>query len=79
MGLVTNLVSVTWLDAADHTDISLTDLGNKSPKSWLMKRTTYGKLFKENKDVIILIRDQDSEDDCEITVIPKPWVIEVKE
>ena len=73
-----DLVSVTWNDACDHTDISLDELNKKGIKTWLVLRTTYGKLFKENKDVVIVIRDETEDGDCEITAIPKPWVTSIQ-
>lgn len=69
------LEAVTWVDAADNTDVSLRDCETKGTKNFLVKRTTYGKVVREDKDGIITVRDQDEDGNCEIVAIPKPWVV----
>lgn len=67
---------VIWMDAADHSDVSLLDVEYKEASEYLVKRTTYGKLIKETENTIILVRDIDEDGNCEITAIPKMWVVE---
>jgi len=72
-----DLVEVTWYDAVDRNDIKLDDIKKKSTKEYLSKRKTYGLLAKKDKFGIVLIRDIDQENVCEITSIPAKWIIKI--
>lgn len=71
------LVGVTWLDACDHSEENLKEVLESDSIDYLAQRTTFGKLLKEDDYAIVLLRDIGEDDQCEITVIPRPWVIEV--
>ncbi len=48
-----------------------------SGKDLLAINTTHGKV-EELKDVVIIVTEESSDMDTEITVIPKEWVISIK-
>lgn len=66
---------VDWYDATDRTEISLDEIMKSPTKKFLTKRTSYGKVIKEDSFGVILLTDKDQDDLCEITTIPKKWII----
>ena len=74
---------VKWYDAVskDITKEAVEELkkgGNAlSGKDLLSINTTYGEVFKL-KDVVIIITEKCTEDDTEVTIIPKDWIISIK-
>ena len=67
------LVRVKWIDATDQT-FTLKEL-EELPNTLLTERVTVGFLYKTLKDKIIIIKDITKDEDCEISCVPKPWVI----
>ena len=72
------MAEITWLDAMDSKLIDLEELRKYNTKKWLLKRTSYGKILKEDEYGIILATDIDEEGLCEITAIPKLFYKVVK-
>ena len=68
---------ITWLDAMGEQKADKEKLKDISPKDLLVRTETFGKLFKED-DVAIIILQEDSDSECDYTVIPKSWIIEKK-
>jgi len=67
-------VEITWLDAADRSDVKVDSLKQKGTKPFMVERTTYGILGHEDKDGIIIITDIDDDNCCELVVVPRSWV-----
>lgn len=62
------LVGIIWEDAITSS------FKRSAPKEkYLITRTSYGKVYYEDENVIVLINTED-EQDIEYTAIPKPWI-----
>ncbi len=70
---------VVWMDATDHEDIKLKEIMNNPTSKYFTKRTTYGKILKEDEHGIVIMTDKDEDDECQITAIPKQMVIQEEE
>ena len=68
-------MSLEWNDATDRTEISLEEILKNPTSKYFTKRTSYGKIIKEDSHGFIILNDMDSENMCEITAVPKMWVI----
>ena len=68
------IVEVTWLDAMGESKSQKSKIDNCQPSDLLIINKTYGIFYKEDKKAIIIVQE-DSEDDIDFTVIPKPWII----
>ena len=68
------IVEVTWMDAMGESKSPKSKIENVTPSELLIVNKTYGILYKED-DKAILIIQEDSIDDIDYTVIPKPWII----
>jgi hypothetical protein len=69
-------VEVKWLDAADDKDVAFTSITNS--RKHLVERTSTGWLKIEDEQGVVLIKDIDEEDDCEIVAIPKAMLVSLK-
>ena len=75
-------MKVKWYDAVqkdipEDTLIELIKAGkNISGKHLLAINTTYGKAYKL-KDVVIVIQEESTDDETQVTIIPKDWVITI--
>lgn len=65
---------VKWLDATDRT-VKISELDDKIDVDLVTERTTIGWLYRDNKNVIVLIRDVTEDGEVELCSIPKKWVI----
>jgi hypothetical protein len=68
------IVEVTWMDAMGESKSPKSKIENVTPSELLIMNKTYGILYKED-DKAVLIIQEDSIDDIDYTVIPKPWII----
>ena len=68
------IVCVTWLDAMGESKSSRSKIETCNPSDLLVMNKTYGILYKEDKDAVLIIQE-DSPDEIDFTVIPKPWII----
>lgn len=73
--MIERFAEVTWLDAARHVEESYYEMLGKPTKEYLVERTGYGKLLKDDKHGVILLTDRDEDDKCEFDVIPKGMII----
>ncbi len=73
MKMKNNEKGVEWIDAADHSSVSLRDIKENPTKKYFTKRICYGKIIKEDEFGIVLAVDIDENGDCQITAIPKEW------
>ena len=65
---------VKWEDAADRDGVSLKDIMDNPTTKWMSHKESHGKVIKEDEFGIVILREKDDEDECDITVIPKPWI-----
>jgi hypothetical protein len=68
------IVEVTWLDAMGESKSPKSKIDSCNPSDLLIINKTYGIFYKEDKKAIIIVQE-DSQDDIDFTVIPKPWII----
>lgn len=71
---------VIWYDAVQKTlpkEYIKTITKNTSGKDLLAINITYGKIIKL-KDVIMVIHEESTEDDIDVTLIPISWIISIK-
>jgi hypothetical protein len=71
-------VHAKWLDAAGGQKVDKETVSNVSPKSLLVITDTFGILYKED-NLAILILQEDSNEQCDYTVIPKGMLVSLKE
>jgi hypothetical protein len=76
-------IEVMWMDANSCilTKDALENLKeNDSGNELLFINTTYGKIGKIMKDIVILIHEETNNcDDVDVTVIPRKWIISPEE
>ena len=72
---------IKWYDACSKqaSEDELKAIENiVSGKELLVINTTYGKIFKEFEDVVVIMTEDSTSDTKEITIIPKGWIIPEK-
>jgi len=75
-------MKIKWYDACSKTipEDSLKHINEHyDGKELLEINTTYGKLFKKLKHVVILITEESSVKETEVTIIPRGWIISPEE
>lgn len=76
-------IEVVWADAnsCTLTKDMLQNLKEKdSGKDLLFVNTTYGKLGKVLKDIVIIIHEESNNcQDLDVTIIPRKWIISPEE
>lgn len=77
MKQIDKFVKVEWNDAADR-DFDVGEYENLNPEEFLVRRTTYGKLYKKNNATIVIIKTEDTVG-VEFTAIPNSWIISYHE
>lgn len=77
------VIVVKWLDANSSSikQETLDGLKEKdSGKDLLFVNTTYGKLGKVLKDIVIIIHEESNNcPDLDVTIIPRKWIISPEE
>mgnify|MGYP000952689408 FL=1 len=77
------VIVVKWLDAnfSSIKQETLDGLKEKdSGKDLLFVNTTYGKLGKVLKDIVIIIHEESNNcQDLDVTIIPRKWIISPEE
>lgn len=68
------IVEVTWMDAVGESKCNRSKLDNSNPTDLLIINKTYGIFYKEDKNAVVIVQE-DSQDDIDFTVIPKPWIL----
>jgi len=71
-------MSLKWNDATDRKEISLEEILKSPTNKYFIKRTSYGKIIKEDSHGFIVLTDMDQDGMCEITAVPKMWVTSIK-
>jgi len=69
------IMEVKWYDATDSKDIKLESIKKCNTKDHMVLRKSIGWLGKEDKQGIVLIQDITENLECEITTIPKEFII----
>jgi len=69
-----DIVEVFWMDAKGEIHGDKTELANKPVKDLLEKTFTYGILYKQDKDGIIILQENSESEGCDYTVIPHPML-----
>ncbi len=72
------IIAVKWYDACSITinQIELDSLNNyKAQREYLPIKITYGKVHKIYKDVVVIINEESSFGQYDITLIPRGWII----
>ena len=74
-----DIVEVFWMDAKGEIHGDKTDLNSKSVKDLLEKTFTYGVFFKQDKDGVVILQENNSESEgCDYTVIPHTMLKHIK-
>jgi hypothetical protein len=68
------IVEVTWMDAYGEISASREKVDSCNPSDFLVPCKTYGILYKEDNNAVLLLTE-DSANDVDIAVIPKPWIL----
>jgi hypothetical protein len=68
------IVEVTWMDAMGEMKIDKSKVDSINPSDFLVMNKTYGVLYKQDEGAILILTE-DSANEVDICVIPKPWVI----
>jgi len=71
------ICEINWLDASGKMKEELEKINDVLPSSLLIQATTYGEIYKVD-DKAILILQEKSDTECDYTVIPISWVINIK-
>ena len=69
------LVAVKWLDAIGYSSKEIGDVMDTPLKKMLCEKTTYGIIIKQDKDAVAIMTEEGDNDEGDITIIPKPWII----
>jgi len=71
-------MKIVWYDACSKTisDESLKCINEHyDGKELLEINTSYGKIYKKLKNVVILITEESTVKETEVTIIPRNWII----
>lgn len=73
---------IKWYDACskeiDEDEFNAIQKLQTDGKELLVINTTYGKLLKKLKSVVVLINEESTTNETNITVIPRGWIISPK-
>jgi hypothetical protein len=73
------IYEVSWLDATGHSNIELSKFLKPPYKRHLSKRKTLGIKIYKDKDCVIVVSDiTDDQEQGDITVIPRHWLIKIR-
>lgn len=70
------IVEVVWMDAVGEQKKCLEDIKNIPPSQLLVLTKTYGEFYKEDDKAIMILQER-SEEEVDLTVIPTAWVIKI--
>ena len=80
--MLNKIVRVEWMDACQiAVDKSVLDNleGYNSGKELLTINTTYGKVYKEFEEVLVILHEETTcSDILDITLIPKDWIMKIE-
>jgi len=74
---VGDLVEVEWFDAQSAT-YTQEELSKSSDEGLLAINTSYGKLIRNTKKVVVIVYEEGTTDELEVTAIPKSWLLKIK-
>ncbi len=72
------LTEVVWDDAIEGEE-EVVDIRDLRGKAFLCRTHTYGRVYHEDKDVIVLCHYETSLDNVEYVAIPKNWIVSRKD
>ena len=70
------IVRIDWFDATCATKVNISEVKNILPFNLLEKTSTYGRLYKTDKDATIILTEESSIE-YDYTVIPNSWIINI--
>lgn len=71
-------VQVKWTDAAGGQKVDKKEITNIAPKNLLVITDTFGVYYKEDNLAVVILQEE-SDDQCDYTVIPRGMIIEIQE
>jgi len=74
---VGTICEINWLDASGKMKEEIDKISNVTPSSLLIYATTYGEIYKVDDKAIVILQEK-SETECDYTVIPISWIMNIK-